>query len=146
MTDTEKFMELVKTAAAVEPGKDTIVQAYREGFAERLAELGIEPDALYAKCAGIDVPGFIKNLPEDALKLAVPILLSTPWLLGWGGGYMLGDTRQYGKPDIRAITDDQRAANYEDAIRQLRTIRAKAEQGKKRNATIGGGDVVYGLV
>lgn len=104
----------------------TIKEAYKEGFAEYLADTGISPDRLdtmlkqsntIAAEAVENVANTLGSGLNKATAAALMAAIGIPALAGWG----LGATKRTGQADLQALTDTALIKDYEDAIQRLRT-------------------------
>jgi len=121
----------------------TIKQAYKEGFAEGLADMALTPgdiDEALVKSSGLLGEagkilntgwGAVKDVLGGATKLTLGAAVLAPALAGWG----LGASKRVSQADLDALTDTALVKDYEEAVRRLAS-RNKLDAEKKKGTIV----------
>lgn len=113
-----------------------IKEAYRYGFATKLAALGMSPSEFEA--AWLEKRAFPKGITGNLLALGaagVGTAAVLPWLTGLMTGYQFGGGKEVSPADIEHLRQTSILSSYADAIKRMRmTNRRKARDDEKEKA------------
>ena len=105
----------------------TVKEAYKVGFAKKLAELGVSPTDLEYAWFAKEGMGRAAERGGDALLnlggLGLGALLTLPWFAGAFGGYALGGGKETSKADIDYLRQKSLVDEYAYAIDRLKRQR-----------------------
>jgi hypothetical protein len=108
-----------------------IATAYKLGFCEQMAVMGILPSELnraMEKAGSVmRALGTIGAGIGLGTQSAIPLLalsLGVPFAAGYGGGYLTGKANKLSESDLEALKQEQSLINYKRAIEQLKQIQA----------------------
>ena len=92
-------------------------EAFKLGFAEKMASLGVSPDRLSALLEKVAEDG--DGLSGRLTNILLNSFLWGPALLGGIGGYMSAGSETVSRPDLQAIKDIARIQEMEAQKRKL---------------------------